>query len=73
MVLLMSNPSFLYQPTTHDITFRGGAFFISLSNIVFYIPIFLPSFIKINNLGSWPNYIWIILILVFFISYIREK
>ncbi len=73
MVLLISNPSFLYQPTTHDVTFRGGEFFVSLSNLSFYLPSFLPSFIKINNLGYWPNYVWIVLILVFLFSYIRKK
>ena len=72
MVLLLSTPSYLYQPTTHEFTFRGGEFFVDMSNLNFYLPSFLPSFIKINNLGYWPNYAWIVLILLFLFAYIRK-
>ena len=71
-VILLSYPSFLYQPTTHQFTFRGGDFFINLSNLGFYMPNVLPSFIKVNNLSYWPNYIWLGLIVLFFLGYIRK-
>ncbi len=70
--ILLSYPSFLYQPTTHEYTFRGGEFFINLSNLGFYMPSVLPSFIKVNNLGYWPNYIWLGLFVLFFWGYIRK-
>jgi len=70
--ILLSHPSFLYQPTTHEFTFRGGEFFINLSNLGFYLPAVLPSFIKVNNLGYWPNYVWLGLFVLFFLGYIRK-
>lgn len=70
--ICLSHPSFLYQPTTHDFTFRGGEFFIYLSNINFYLPDFLPSFIKIDNLGYWPNTAWLGLLLIFLMGYIKK-
>ncbi len=70
--ILLSHPSFLYQPTTHEFTFRGGEFFVNLSNFGFYLPNVLPSFIKVNNVGYWPNYVWLGLIILFFLGYIRK-
>jgi len=72
-VILLQNPSFLYQPTTHEFTFRGGEFFIYLSNLYFYLPSLLPSFIKVNNLGYIPNYVWLGLILLFIAGYFLKK
>ena len=69
---LLSYPAFLYQPTTHEFTFRGGEFFINLSSFGFYLPSVLPSFIKVNNLGYLPNYAWLGLLVVFFLGYIRK-
>ena len=71
-VILLSYPSFLYQPTTHEFTFRGGDFFVNLSNLGFYMPNVLPSFIKVDNLGYWPNYVWLGLLVLFFLGYIRK-
>ncbi|MGD2294530.1 MAG: hypothetical protein PVF22_01675 [Candidatus Aminicenantes bacterium] len=71
--LLLSHPSYLYQPTTHEFTFRGGDLFISLSNLNFNLPGLLPSFIKVNNLGYWPNYGWLALILLFVFGYTRKR
>ncbi len=71
--LLLHNPSALYQPTTHQFTFRGGEIFISLSNMYFYLPDVLPSFLKINNLGWWPNYIWLTGILALAAAYAVKK
>jgi hypothetical protein len=73
VVLLLQNPQFLYQPTTHQFTFRGGELFVYLSNLHFYLPALLPSFIKVDNLGYIPNYIWIAVILVFIVGYIWKK
>lgn len=68
-LILLRNPSFLLQPTTHEYTFRGGDLFIFLSNINFSLYEFLPSFIKVNNLGYVPNYVWLGLILLFVAGY----
>jgi hypothetical protein len=71
--LLLQNPSFLYQPTTHQFTFRGGELFVYLSNLHFYLPSLLPSFIKVNNLKYLPNYAWLTLIVVFIAGYLWKK
>ena len=73
VAILLTHPSFLYQPTTHTFTFRGGALFIYLSNLYFYLPGFLPSFIKVNNLNYLPNYIWFLLALLFVGVYSIKK
>ncbi len=57
--MLLANPSFLYQPTTHEFTSRPGDLFVYLSNSRFFLPSLLPSFIKIDNTRYWPNYIWV--------------
>lgn len=72
-VILLNYPPFLYQPTTHQYTFRGGEYFIYLSNLYFYLPQYLPSFIKIYNWGYLPNYIWIGLIILFILGYTWKK
>lgn len=69
LFLLLYQPAWLYQPTTHEYTFRGAEMFISLSNLHFYLPDLLPSFLKIDNLGYIPNYVWLGLILAFGIGY----
>jgi hypothetical protein len=56
--LLLFHPSFLYQPTTTGVTTRPGELFVFLSNIRFFLPSFLPSFLKIPNAGYLPNFIW---------------
>jgi hypothetical protein len=68
--LLLRHPMFLYQPTTHDYTQRAGDLFVFLGNMHFFLPSFLPSFIKVNNVGYWPNYFWISVVLVFAAAYI---
>jgi predicted acyltransferase len=68
--LLCRNPFALYQETTFGITERAGALFVMLSNLHFYLPSRLPSFIKIEE-GSWtPNIIWITALVLFFVSYL---
>ncbi len=73
VIVLLKNPRFLYQPTTHEFTFRGSELFIHLSNLHFYLPDFLPSFLKVNNLTYLPNYVWIVLILFFVGGYLLKK
>lgn len=68
-LILLFHPPFLYQPTTHEVTSRPGDLFVYLSNTHFFLPSFLPSFIKVNNLGYWPNYLWIALIIIFLFLY----
>ncbi len=74
--LLLAQPDFLYQPTTHEYTSRPADLFIHLSNMHFFLPPFLPSFIKVDNTRYWPNYVWILAIVVFVLLYLfpcREK
>jgi hypothetical protein len=68
-LFLVFHPSALYQPTTHDVLTRPGEAFIHLSNMNFFLPRFLPSFIKIDNSAYLPNYIWTAGILLFVLFY----
>jgi hypothetical protein len=67
--LLLAHPSFLYQPTTHEFTTRPGDLFVHLSNVRFFLPPLLPSFIKVDNLRYWPNYIWAAALFIFILTY----
>ncbi|MBM3284747.1 MAG: hypothetical protein FJY81_02645 [Candidatus Aminicenantes bacterium] len=67
--LLLAHPSFLYQPTTHEYTSRPGELFVHLSNLHFFLPPFLPSFIKVDNTRYWPNYTWILAGVLFVAAY----
>ncbi|MEW5901069.1 MAG: hypothetical protein AB1715_06360 [Acidobacteriota bacterium] len=74
--ILLGHPSFLYQPTTHEFTSRPGDLFVYLSNMHFFLPPFLPSFIKVDNTRYWPNYVWVAAVLIFVFIYAfsrREK
>jgi len=71
--LLLQNPGFLYQPTTNEFTSRAGDLFVSLSNMCIFLPRLLPSFIKVNNLGYLPNYVWILAVVVFICVYAFAK
>ena len=70
VTLMLFHPSFLYQPTTHEFTARPGEGFVFLSNLHVFLPDFLPSFIKIDNLGYIPNYVWIVSLLALLVLYI---
>ncbi|MBM3311567.1 MAG: hypothetical protein FJY80_08675, partial [Candidatus Aminicenantes bacterium] len=72
-VLLLRHPSFLYQPTTYGNTQRAGDLFVHLSNIHFFLPDLLPSFIKVGNAGYLPNYFWTAAVAVFVLVYILSK
>jgi len=67
--LLLQNPFHLYQETTAGTSERGGGLFYLLSNFHFRLTDFLPSFIKIDNSGWLPNYIWPAGCLLFIILY----
>jgi hypothetical protein len=72
-LVLLSNPSFLYQPTTHEFTHRAGDLFVFLGNMHIFLPNILPSFIKIDNLGYLPNYFWLLALAGFILGYIFIK
>jgi hypothetical protein len=67
--ILLLNPSFLYQPTTHEVTARPGDLFVFLSNLHFSLPPYLPSFIKVDNARYLPDYLWPAALLVFIAAY----
>lgn len=71
--ILLFHPPFLYQSTTHEFTRRPGDLFVFLSNMHFFLPFYLPSFIKIRNLDYLPNYIWIAAVALFVVLYIIFK
>lgn len=68
--LLCRNPLALYQETTVGTTERGGDLFYVLSNLHFYLPYSLPSFIKIEEWRWLPNFIWPALLLIFMAAYV---
>jgi len=68
-ICLLWHPHFLYQPTTNEFTSRAGEMFVHLSNMYIFLPHFLPSFIKVNNIGYVPNYLWILAIVIFVCAY----
>jgi len=70
---LLANPSFLYQPTTHEVTSRPGELFVYLSNLHFFLPPYLPSFIKVDNTRYLPNYVWLAGIIAFLGAYLFSK
>ncbi len=74
--VLLSHPTFLYQPTTHEFTSRPGDLFVHLSNIRFFLPALLPSFIKVDNTRYWPDYVWVAAVIALVAAYAvsrREK
>lgn len=71
--ILLLNPPFLYQPTTHQFTARPGEFFIFLSNLHFFLPPYLPSFIKVDNTRYLPNYVWLAALLAFITAYLFSR
>ncbi len=68
-LFLLSNPHSLYQPTTNEFTSRAGEMFVELSNMYIFLPHFLPSFIKVDNTGYTPNYLWILAIAILVCAY----
>jgi hypothetical protein len=71
--LLLNNPGALYQLTTFGITNRAGRLYILLSNINFFLPKYLPSYLKIDNTRWIPNYAWAGSLLLFLALYVGLK
>jgi hypothetical protein len=68
--VLLRHPDFLTQPTTHDYTTRAGDLFVYLGNVRIFLPPLLPSFLKIDNTGYVPNYVWVGLVVLFVGAYL---
>jgi hypothetical protein len=67
-------PQTLYQPTTHDTLLRPGLLFQNWSNIYIKLPNLLPSFIKTDNSGYVPNYLFAALfLLLLFLALLRLR
>lgn len=71
VVLLLLNPTALYQETTQGSVERGGDLFLQLSNLHHSLRELLPSFIKVEGAAAWaPNFVWPGLIVLFILFYI---
>lgn len=69
VVLLLLNPTAIYQETTEGTIERGGALFNQLSNLHAHIRGVLPSYLKVE--GRWPpNIIWPLALVVFIAAYL---
>ncbi len=73
VLLLLKAPLALYQPTTVGITERSGSLFVHLSNLHFYLPQYLPSYLKIDNSRWFPNFFWMGALVLFIGLYIALK
>jgi len=73
VILLLKNPLALYQLTTTGVTERAGRLFLLLSNLHFFLPQYLPSYLKIDNSRWIPNYAWMGGLLLFICIYIAVK
>ena len=73
VAVLLKNPWALYQPTTSGTVLRSGDLFVHLSSLHFYLPQYLPSFLKMNNRGWIPNFIWVGIFFLFCVSYVLVK
>lgn len=71
--LLLKNPSALYQLTTRGETERAGRLFWTLSNLHFYLPELLPSYLNMENMSRIPNYVWFGLVGLFVALYLIIK
>jgi hypothetical protein len=69
VIFLLWHPHSLYQPTTNEFASRAGEMFVHLSNMHIFLPHFLPSFIKVDNIGYIPNYLWILAVVIFVFAY----
>ncbi len=71
--LLLRNPWALYQPTTAGESERAGTLFVSLSHLYFYLPDFLPSYLKIYDSHWFPNLVWMGILVLFGAGYFFWK
>jgi hypothetical protein len=70
VILLLKTPLALYQETTVGITEHSGDLFLKLSSLHFFLPQYLPSYLKIGNSRWIPNYVWLGAVLVFMGLYV---
>jgi hypothetical protein len=71
--LLLRNPWALYQSTTYSETEPAGRLFVILSSLQFYLPDYLPSYLK-RGIPSWTvNIIWLAAAAVFVLCYLLVK
>jgi hypothetical protein len=73
VILLLKTPLALYQLTTTGISERFGSLFLQLSNLHFFLPRYLPSYLKVDNTRWVPNYAWFGAVLLFIGLYILSK
>ena len=73
VVLLLGKPRSLYQLTTMGETDRAGSLFVTLSNLHFALPRYLPSFLKLEDSRWTPNAFWIVGFLIFVLAYVLIK
>ena len=71
--LLCLNPLALYQETTVGAVERGGELFYRLSNLHFYLPTLLPSFIKVEEWRWSPNFVWPVLLALLVAAYMLGR
>ncbi len=71
--LLLRNPWALYQSTTYSEIEPAGRLFAILSNMYFYLPDYLPSYLK-RGIPNWTvNIIWLAAAVVFVLCYLLVK
>jgi hypothetical protein len=71
--LLLRNPWSLYQSTTYSETEPAGRLFVLLSNLHFYLPDYLPSYLK-RGISNWTvNIIWLAVPVVLAVLYLLLK
>lgn len=71
--ILLQNPLALLQPTTVGTTERGGDLFYRISNLHFYLPNWLPSYIKVEEWRWLPNFAWLGVLVVFLAAYLLVR
>lgn len=71
--LLLRNPWSLYQSTTYSEVEPAGRLFVLLSSLRFYLPDYLPSYLK-RGIPNWTvNVIWMLVPLGFAALYLAVK
>ena len=68
---LVAHPMAAFQATTHNITERGSILLIAFSNFYIDLPLYFPSFLKVEGAYWIPNFIWIALLVLVIWYYAR--
>jgi hypothetical protein len=71
--ILVKYPLLMYQTTTHEITNRASDLFYFISNSIFKPYDFASSYLKFNNYNYLPNFIWILLIIIWTILLLKKR